>query len=92
MEDEFMKKARRIFEAAEEKYRKDHPCPKCGSHNVDFDITYICGPYSGWVEWCNDCGWKKVTDTHNKEEITAHPGVVIGDYVEVFDVTHVHEM
>lgn len=34
--------------SCDKKFKEEHPCPKCGSHNVDID----------WATpmWCNDCG------------------------------------
>ena len=60
---EEMDKIESIFEKANKRYREENSCPECGSHNVDFDILYISGPRSGWIEWCNDCGWEKETKT-----------------------------
>jgi Zn finger protein HypA/HybF involved in hydrogenase expression len=34
----------------DEKFKEEHPCPKCGSHNVDIDL--------GTPMWCNDCGYR----------------------------------
>lgn len=61
--DEAMELAQRMIDRAHKKYQDENPCPKCGSHNVDFDLIYISGPRSGWVEWCHDCGWKEETKT-----------------------------
>ena len=60
---ETMKTVNSIFEEANKKYREENPCPRCGSHEVGFDITFINGPHSGWIEWCNSCGWKKRTES-----------------------------
>lgn len=55
-----------IFKREQEKYKENNPCPMCGSHNVDYDLNWINGKDSRWVEWCNDCGWKK---EHNTKEV-----------------------
>lgn len=60
---QMMHKLQRAQEKRDQKYRDENPCPACGSHNVDFDIMYISGPHSGWIEWCNDCGWEKRTES-----------------------------
>jgi transcription elongation factor Elf1 len=63
-EDDYaLKIAQGIIDRAHEKYQKENTCPMCGSHDVDFDLLYICGPHSGWVEWCNSCGWLEETKT-----------------------------
>lgn len=62
-DDKAMKIAQAIMDKAAKKYRDENPCPECGSHDVELDILYISGPRSGWVEWCNTCGWKRETKT-----------------------------
>lgn len=49
-------------------YQNDHPCPDCGSHNVEIDIDVLGEGYVCGSEWCNDCGWTKITDTFPEEE------------------------
>jgi|WetSurMetagenome_2_1015567.scaffolds.fasta_scaffold114924_3 DNA-directed RNA polymerase subunit RPC12/RpoP len=49
-EDPIMKAVEKYSEECDEKFKKEHPCPKCGSHNVDIDW--------GTPMWCNDCGHK----------------------------------
>lgn len=68
IEDEFMKKAVSFFKQCEEKYQKENPCPKCGSHNTHFEPTAISGPNSSWSEWCDDCGWSKESSDFPKKE------------------------
>lgn len=57
-----------IFKHMKEEYQRKNPCPKCGSHNVQIDIDWISGADMQGREWCNDCGWKKITSTKQPEE------------------------
>ena len=41
-------RAREFVDACERKFRKENPCPKCGSHNVNIDW--------GTPIFCLDCG------------------------------------
>ena len=58
-----MVRATRFMQRCEEKYQRENPCPQCGSHNTHLEPTAISGAYSAWVEWCDDCGWKKESGT-----------------------------
>lgn len=49
-------------------YQKDNPCPDCGSHNVEIDIGGLGDGCLFGEEWCNDCGWEKVTSTFPEED------------------------
>jgi transcription elongation factor Elf1 len=60
-EEESLRIAQKIMDNCLKKYQRENPCPKCGSHNVDIDIDTINGVSMSGSEWCNDCGWRKVT-------------------------------
>jgi predicted RNA-binding Zn-ribbon protein involved in translation (DUF1610 family) len=63
---EEIQKAGRYIDHLEKQYQKNHPCPKCGSYNVHIDIDGLGGGYVYGSEWCDDCGWKEITDTFPK--------------------------
>lgn len=49
-DDPIMKAVEKHMNECDEKFRRNNPCPKCGSHNVDLDW--------GTPIWCNDCGYR----------------------------------
>jgi hypothetical protein len=57
-----MKAAHKYMEDCEKKYQRENPCPNCGSANVHLEPVTIFGPKSSWIEYCDDCDWKKETD------------------------------
>jgi predicted RNA-binding Zn-ribbon protein involved in translation (DUF1610 family) len=63
-----LEQAHRFMNAMEKRYQDNHPCPKCGSHNVHIDIDCLGGGNVAGSEWCDDCGWKKKTDTFPKDK------------------------
>ena len=65
---EDLKRATKIVNRLEKRYQDNHPCPKCGSHNVHIDCYAMGGGYVAGKEWCDDCKWEKVTDTFPKKE------------------------
>lgn len=66
---EEIQKAGRYMDHLEKQYQKNHPCPTCHSHNVHIDIDGLGGGYVYGSEWCDDCGWKEITDTFPKGDI-----------------------
>jgi hypothetical protein len=50
----------------EKKYQDENPCPNCGSHNVHIKIDAIGSGVAG-SEYCDDCSWRKVTNTFKNE-------------------------
>jgi ribosomal protein L37AE/L43A len=62
-----LEQATRFMDAMEKQYQDNHPCPKCGSHNVHIEINGLGGGNVDGSEWCDDCGWKKETNTFSKE-------------------------
>jgi predicted RNA-binding Zn-ribbon protein involved in translation (DUF1610 family) len=63
-----IERAKRFMENLDKQYQKNHPCPQCGSHNVHIEIYCIGGGSVAGSEWCDDCGWKKPTNTFPKKE------------------------
>jgi ribosomal protein L37AE/L43A len=61
-----VQQATRFMDAMEKKYQQNHPCPQCGSHNVHIEINGLGGGNVDGSEWCDDCGWKKDTNTFKK--------------------------
>ena len=47
-DDPVVKAVEKYMNTCDENFKKNNPCPKCGSHNVDLDW--------GTPIWCNDCG------------------------------------
>ena len=65
--DETMKEnIARFFDNLRKEYQEKNPCPNCGSHNVEIEITTISNALVAGIEWCNDCGWEKETNTFGK--------------------------
>jgi hypothetical protein len=58
--------AEKIMTHLEKQYQEKHPCPVCHSRNVHIEINAMGGGYVYGSEWCDDCGWKEVTDTFPK--------------------------
>ena len=67
------KRASQFMDRLEKQYQKNHPCPQCGSHNVHIEINALGGGNVAGNEWCDNCGWEKVTDTFPKKEAGEHP-------------------
>lgn len=61
--DPAVKMAKRYMDFIYEKYCRENPCPVCGSHNVDIELNWMNGAHMSGSEWCNECGWKKDTET-----------------------------
>jgi hypothetical protein len=62
-------RATRIMDVMEKRYQDEHPCPKCGSHNVHIEINGLGGGNVDGSEWCEDCGWRKDTNTFKKVQL-----------------------
>lgn len=62
-DDAAIKIATQYLDYFEEKYRRENPCPSCGSHNVGIEIHSINGAHMSGAEWCNECGWAKETES-----------------------------
>jgi hypothetical protein len=58
-----MIRAKRYMDACEKEYQNKNPCPNCKSHNTHLEPVCINGPESIWVEYCDDCGWERETNT-----------------------------
>lgn len=65
---EHLETARKIVNRLEKRYQDNHPCPQCNSHNVHIECYAMSGGYVYGEEWCDDCKWKKITDTFPKKE------------------------
>jgi hypothetical protein len=49
-DDPIMKMVKKHTDECDKKFKREHPYPKCGSHNVDIDW--------GTPIWCNDCRYE----------------------------------
>lgn len=62
--DDGVKEAKELLDKVfSHNYSETNQCPDCGSHNIDVDLDCLGDGYVCGSEWCNDCGWTKVTNT-----------------------------